>query len=111
NDGLGLHPRASSQNIAIAVDDFDALLNFAIENTVDLTVVGPEVPLTEGIVDLFQANGLQIFGPVQSAAQIEGSKAFSKDFMTQQGIPTGEFFTTDEYDEARKFLKEYKKPV
>lgn len=111
NDGLGLHPRASSQNIAIAVDDFDALLNFARENAIDLTVVGPEVPLTEGIVDLFQDNGLQIFGPRQSAAQIEGSKAFSKDFMTQQGIPTGEFFTTDEYDEARKFLSEYKKPV
>lgn len=111
NDGLGLNPRAPSQNVAINGDDFDALLSFAKDNNIDLTVVGPEVPLTEGIVDLFQANGLQVFGPRQSAAQIEGSKAFSKDFMTQQGIPTGEFFTTDDYDEARKFLTEYKKPV
>lgn len=102
---------ASSQNVAIGVTEFDRLIAFAKDNAIDLTVVGPEVPLTEGIVDLFQANGLTIFGPQQEAAQIEGSKAFSKDFMTQQGIPTGEFFTTDEYDEARKFLNEYKKPV
>ncbi len=111
NDGVGLNPRVPSENINIAVNDFDALLNFAKENEIDLTVVGPEVPLTEGIVDLFQTDGLQIFGPKQFAAQIEGSKAFSKDFMIQQGIPTGEFFTTDDYDEARKFLNEYKKPV
>ncbi len=102
---------AASQNVAIGVTDFDALIAFAKDNVIDLTVVGPEVPLTEGIVDLFQANGLTIFGPKQECARIEGSKAFSKDFMTQQGIPTGEFFTTDDYDEARKFLNEYKKPV
>lgn len=102
---------ASCENIALAVTDFDGLLEFAKANTIDLTVVGPEVPLVNGIVDLFQAHDLPIFGPKQEAAQIEGSKAFSKDFMTQQGIPTGEFFTTDEYDEARKFLSEYKKPV
>lgn len=103
--------RSASQNVAIGVSDFDELLAFVKENVIDLTVVGPEVPLTEGIVDLFQAKGLTIFGPKQEPAQIEGSKAFSKDFMTQQGIPTGEFFTTDDYDEARKFLNEYKKPV
>lgn len=111
NDGVGLNPRAPSQNVDISVSNFDALLNFVKENEIDLTVVGPEVPLTEGIVDLFQANEFKIFGPKQFAAQIEGSKAFSKDFMIQQGIPTGEFFTTDDYDEARKFLNEYKKPV
>lgn len=103
--------RSASQNVAIGVSDFDALIAFAKENAIDLTVVGPEVPLTEGIVDLFQAKGLTIFGPKQEPAQIEGSKAFSKDFMTQQGVPTGEFFTTDDYDEARKFLDGYKKPV
>ncbi|GAB5490635.1 MAG: phosphoribosylamine--glycine ligase [Phototrophicaceae bacterium] len=111
NDGQGLNPRAPSQNIDIPANDFDALIAFAKENDISLTVVGPEVPLTEGIVDTFQDNGLNIFGPAQMAAQIEGSKAFSKDFMHQQGIPTGEFFTTDSYDEARKFLRDYKKPV
>ncbi|MEM9955644.1 MAG: phosphoribosylamine--glycine ligase [Chloroflexota bacterium] len=103
--------QASCENVALGVTDFDALLGFANSNAIDLTVVGPEIPLVEGIVDLFQEHNLAIFGPHQEAAQIEGSKAFSKDFMTQQGIPTGEFFTTDDYDEARKFLNEYKKPV
>lgn len=103
--------QAASENVAIGVSDFEALLAFAKDNAIDLTVVGPEVPLVDGVVDLFQEHGLAIFGPKQESAQIEGSKAFSKDFMTQQGIPTGEFFTTDDYDEARKFLKEFKKPV
>ncbi|MGB7338702.1 MAG: phosphoribosylamine--glycine ligase [Phototrophicaceae bacterium] len=103
--------QAACDNITISASDFDGLLAFAKSNAVSLTIVGPEVPLVAGIVDLFQDNNLAIFGPVQGAAQIEGSKAFSKDFMTQQGIPTGEFFTTDDYDEARKFLNEFKKPV
>ncbi|MEO1165121.1 MAG: phosphoribosylamine--glycine ligase, partial [Chloroflexota bacterium] len=102
---------APSENVAIGVNDFDALLVFAQENAVDLTVVGPEVPLANGIVDVFQEAGLAIFGPCQEAARIEGSKAFSKDLMTEQGIPTGEYFTTDSYVEARKFLSEYHKPV
>lgn len=102
---------ASSKNIAINASDFEALIAFVQENAIDLTVVGPEVPLTEGIVDAFQAVGLHIFGPSKEAACIEGSKAFAKDLMTEQGIPTGEYFTTDEYDEARRFLKEYKQPV
>jgi phosphoribosylamine--glycine ligase len=110
-DGTGLKPCAPSQNVEIAVDDFDALIKFARENHVDLTVVGPEVPLVDGIVDAFQAAGLVIFGSVQGAAQLEGSKAFAKDFMTEQNIPTGEYFTTDDYDEARHFLAEYKQPV
>jgi phosphoribosylamine--glycine ligase len=108
-DGLSYHPVAPSQNIAIS--DYAALLAFAQENAIDLTVVGPEVPLAAGIVDDFQAAGLTIFGPVKAAAQLEASKAFSKDIMTEQGIPTGEFFTTDDYEEARDFLEEFPKPV
>jgi phosphoribosylamine---glycine ligase len=110
-NGEGLLPVAPSQNVDIAVVDFTALIAFAQENAIDLTVVGPEVPLVDGIVDAFQDAGLKIFGAVQAAAQLEGSKAFSKDFMTEQGIPTAEYFTTDDYYEARQFLQEYQKPV
>jgi phosphoribosylamine---glycine ligase len=108
-DGQGFNPSAPSENIAIS--DYAELLAFVQANAIDLTVVGPEVPLVAGIVDDFQAAGLAIFGPVKAAAQLEGSKAFSKDIMTEQGIPTGEFFTTDDYEEAREFLEEYQKPV
>lgn len=108
-DGHDFSPCAPSQNLAIS--DYAELLAFAKENAIDLTVVGPEVPLAAGIVDSFQEAGLAIFGPVKAAAQLEASKAFSKDIMTEQGIPTGEFFTTDDYEEAREFLEEYTKPV
>jgi phosphoribosylamine--glycine ligase len=110
-DATGLKPCAPSQNVDIDIDDFEALIAFARENYVDLTVVGPEVPLVGGIVDVFQAAGLAVFGSVQGAAQLEGSKAFAKDFMIEQNIPTGEYFSTDDYDEARHFLAEYKQPV
>lgn len=102
---------AACENVAIAVTDFDALITFAREHDIDLTVVGPEVPLAAGIVDQFQAADLRIFGPVADAAQIEASKAYSKDFMTQQGIPTGEYFVTDDETAARRYLEEYRKPV
>jgi phosphoribosylamine--glycine ligase len=110
-DDSDLQPGAPSKNVAIPVDDIAGLLQFAADNTVELTVVGPEVPLSHGIVDAFQDDGLSIFGPAQAAAQIEASKAFAKDFMTEQGIPTGEYFTTDAPAEAHKFLREYQKPV
>lgn len=111
NDGDGLAPQAPAQNVDISPDDFATLVQFAQANEIALTVVGPEVPLANGIVNIFQQAGLRIFGPTQAAAQLEASKAFSKDIMTEQGIPTGEFFTTDDYDEARKFLADYRKPV
>lgn len=101
----------TTHNIDLQPDDFDGLIAFARAQDVALTVVGPEVPLANGIVDAFQMAGLAIFGPVRQAAQIEASKAFAKDFMTEQGIPTGEYYTTDDYYEARKFLEEYQQPV
>lgn len=102
----GIH--ASSQNIAL---DLSQAAHWARANAIDLTVVGPEAPLAAGIVDEFQAEGLRIFGPTQHAAQIEASKAFAKDLMTQQGIPTGEYFVADDYLQARHFLGEFKHPV
>lgn len=107
----GLDSGAPCANVAIASTDYPALIAFARDHMIDLTVVGPEVPLADGIVDRFQEAGLTIFGPKAACAQIEASKAFSKDFMTEQNIPTGEYFVTDEYDEARRFLNDYHKQV
>jgi phosphoribosylamine--glycine ligase len=90
----------SAQNIAISDSDIDELLNFAQEKQIDLTVVGPEVPLALGIVDAFQAAGLAIFGPTQAAAQLEASKAFAKEFMHKLGIPTAVSHTVTDYEDA-----------
>src|SRR5687767_3870827 len=80
--------RAAATNVAIAAEDIAGLLSWASEREVTLTVVGPELSLAAGIVDAFQAEGLAIFGPNQAAAQLESSKAFAKQFMSEQGIPT-----------------------
>jgi phosphoribosylamine--glycine ligase len=86
-----------AQCVAIGVEDIDALLKFALEKKIDLTIVGPEVSLVKGIVDAFTKKGLKIFGPTQEAAQLEGSKAFCKDFMHRRNIPTAMYkvFDTD----------------
>ncbi|MFZ1398918.1 MAG: phosphoribosylamine--glycine ligase, partial [Candidatus Promineifilaceae bacterium] len=94
----------SAQNIAISDSDIDELLNFAQEKQIDLTVVGPEVPLALGIVDRFQAAGLSIFGPTQAAAQLEASKAFAKEFMHKLGIPTAVSHTVTNFEDAVETL-------
>ncbi|MCC6606621.1 MAG: phosphoribosylamine--glycine ligase [Anaerolineae bacterium] len=95
----------SAQNIAISDSDIDELLNFAQEKQIDLTVVGPEVPLALGIVDAFQAAGLAIFGPTQAAAQLEASKAFAKEFMHKLGIPTAVSHTVTNFEDAVETLQ------
>src|SRR3954469_12837639 len=80
-----------AQNISIEPGDFRALIQFARREGVGLTVVGPEEPLTNGIVDAFQREGLRIFGPRRDAAELEGSKVFSKELMRQAGIPTADY--------------------
>lgn len=102
---------ASASNVPIAADDTPALITFARQNAIDLAVVGPEAPLAAGIVDAFQDAQIKIFGPVQGAAQLEASKAFAKDFMTEQGIPTAEYAIFDEELPARAYLSEFNKPV
>jgi len=87
-DGL-----APCKNISRNVGDIDGLLAIAKSEGVGLTAVGPEVPLALGVVDAFQAAGLKIFGPTQAAAQLEASKAFSKEFMAEMEIPTAAFGT------------------
>jgi phosphoribosylamine--glycine ligase len=95
-----------TQNVDIAATAFDELAAFAREQGIDLTVVGPEAPLVAGIVDHFQRAGLPIFGPTQAAAQIEGSKAFSKAFMLRHKIPTGWAETFDDFDAAMRYLRQ-----
>ncbi len=87
-----------AENPLIKADNFEALLSFAKQEKIDITVIGPELPLVEGIADLFIENGLPVFGPTAEGAQIEGSKIFSKKLMEEKGIPTAryrEFFTKD----------------
>jgi len=97
--------------VSIAVDDLDGLLAFAKENSVDLTVVGPELPLTLGIVDRFKAAGLTIFGPDAKAAQLEGSKVFCKDVMAKYGVPTAAYGTFVERDAAIAFVRQHGAPI
>lgn len=107
----GLQPRAASQNVLISAEDILALLKFAEREQIDLTVVGPEVPLSMGIVDDFHAAGLRIFGPTKAAAQLESSKAFAKQFMKQHGIPTAEYGAFTDFEAARQFVHDFGKPV
>jgi phosphoribosylamine--glycine ligase len=95
----------AGHNVAIAPDDIPALLAFARENQIDLTVVGPEAPLAAGIVDIFQAAGLRVFGPKRAAARLEASKLFSKSLMRASGVPTADFAVFDAFDQALRFAR------
>lgn len=97
----GIH---SCTNIPVPIDDSHALRRFALDNQVDLTVVGPEQPLVAGTVDEFAAEELKIFGPSKAAAQLEGSKAFSKAFMNRHGIPTGWARVFTDFESAADFV-------
>ena len=99
------------RNEPIAVDDFDALLAFALREEIDLTVVGPEGPLVAGICDRFASAGLACFGPSETAAQLEGSKAFAKDFLARHNIPTGAYETFAEVDAALTYVREQGAPI
>jgi len=109
NAGIG----ETAELLTFNARDNEALLRFAKGENIDLTVVGPEQPLVEGIVDMFEASSLKIFGPTRLAAELEGSKVFAKEFMRSHKIPTAEFFTFDQnrYDEARKCLYEMSYPL
>jgi phosphoribosylamine---glycine ligase len=103
--------RVASANVAIQAEDSAGLLAWAREHKIDLTVIGPEVPLAQGIVDAFQTAGLRVFGPTQAAAQLEASKAFSKAFMREHGIPTAEYGTFEDYDAACEFVAAFGRPA
>ena len=94
-----------------SVEDLEYILKFVEEYNIDLTIVGPEVPLCMGLADLLEANGHKVFGPCKAAATLEGSKAFSKDFMKRHNIPTAAYANVDNYEDAVKSLKEFSYPV
>ncbi len=102
---------SQAECVPIHVSDIDALLEFALDNGVALTVVGPEAPLAAGIVDRFRAAGLRVFGPTQAAARIESSKEFAKDLMSRHGIPTAAYRTFDDFKEALAYVKAGPVPV
>jgi len=99
--------------VKVNVDDIDGLFQFAKKKKIDLTVVGPEIPLVKGIVDLFEKNGMRIFGPTRYASQLEGSKVFAKNFMKKYGIPTASYttFGRTEYAEAQHYIMKHAVPL
>ncbi len=101
----------NTQNVSIAADDILRLLDFAKARTIDLTVVGPEAPLVAGIVDEFEAAGLNIFGPTRRAAQLEGSKRFAKDFLARHRIPTAAYATFTSAREAAAYIRSHGAPI
>lgn len=109
NAGSALEPKL--ENVAIDVEDIQGLVAFAKEKNIELTIVGPEAPLVIGVVDAFQEAGLAIFGPTQAAAQLEGSKAFTKDFLARHAIPTGAYANFTEIEPALAYVREQGAPI
>lgn len=99
------------ENVAIDVMDFEKLATFAQSNNCGLTIVGPEAPLVEGVVDFFSEKGLRAFGPSKGAAQLEGSKAFTKDFLARHKIPTGDYENFTDVEPALAYLREKGAPI
>ena len=91
--------------VAIGVEDVDGIVNFAKENNIDMTVVGPEAALAKGVVDALEAEGLKAFGPTKAAARIESSKEFAKQIMEKYGVPTAAYKAFDNFDEAWEYVK------
>lgn len=109
NAGTALEP--GIENVDIAANDIPGLLDFAANNAIDFTVVGPEAPLVEGIVDVFSDAGQRCFGPSRAAAQLEGSKTFTKDFLARHNIPTAEYQSFTEIEPALEYLQKMGAPI
>ncbi|OGG77786.1 phosphoribosylamine--glycine ligase [Candidatus Kaiserbacteria bacterium RIFCSPLOWO2_01_FULL_54_24] len=103
--------RLVGENVPIGVMEFEKLAQFAVEKNISLTVVGPDDAFVGGVVDVFQARGLRIWGPTRAAAQIEGSKAFSKQLMRESSIPTADFAVFTNHDEAVRYVREHGVPI
>ncbi len=109
NAGTATEPKV--ENVAVDILNNDTLVKFAKENNIALTIVGPEAPLVNGVVDAFRAAGLKIWGPTKKAAQLEGSKAFSKDFLARHKIPTAEYQNFTEVTPAIAYIKAKGAPI
>ena len=109
NAGIDLEPKC--QNLAIDSNDISGLLSFATDKQIDLTIIGPEAPLVDGIVDAFNDAGQKCFGPSAGAAQLEGSKAFTKDFLAKYQIPTGDYQVFTDADQACDYIDQQGAPI
>lgn len=109
NAGTAIEPKL--ENVNIDGEDIDALVTFAKENDIALTIVGPEAPLVIGLVDAFEKEELPIFGPTKAAAQLEGSKSFTKDFLARHNIPTGSYGNFTEIPAAVAYIKQQGAPI
>jgi len=107
----GTAREAKCRNVPVAATDIDALLQLAREEGIGLTVVGPEAPLVKGVVDAFRAAGQRIFGPTAAAAQLEGSKAFAKDFLARHGIPTAHYAVFEQLEPALAHVRRHGPPI
>lgn len=107
----GTHGEDKVSNVDIGVEDISALVDFAKSENIDLTIVGPEAPLVIGVVDAFTEAGLKCFGPTEGAAQLEGSKAFTKDFLAKHNIPTAAYGVFTNADEACNYIAEQGAPI
>jgi phosphoribosylamine--glycine ligase len=107
----GTHQEYGVSNVSIDAENIEALLDFAKSQSIELTIVGPEAPLVNGIVDQFQAAGLRIFGPSAAAAQLEGSKTFTKDFLQRHNIPTAQYQSFTEIEPALEYVKTKGVPI
>jgi len=109
NAGTALEPNL--QNVEISAEDIEGLVAFGLQEEIDLTIVGPEAPLVAGVVDTFTASGLKCFGPSKAASQLEGSKAFSKDFLKKHNIPTAAYHVFTEVEPAIAYIKQQGAPI
>jgi len=95
----------------VDITDYNELANFCKESRIDLTIVGPEAPLVDGVVDIFKSRGLNIFGPTKGASQLEGSKIFMKNFLSRHNIPTAKYIETSSIEDAYKFIDSLSAPI
>ena len=109
NAGTALEPKL--RNVAVGAADIDGLLDLAKDESADLTIIGPEVPLVAGIVDTFKKQGLACFGPMADAAQLEGSKTFAKEFLERHNIPTAAYESFTELEPALEYIREQGAPI
>jgi phosphoribosylamine--glycine ligase len=109
NAGTALEEKLS--NVSIDVNNFQALEEFCVKENIGLVIIGPEQPLVNGLADYLQSKNIKTFGPSQAAAQLEGSKTFSKDFFIKYGIPTAAYASFDNYDDAREYINNIDYPT
>ncbi len=107
----GTAQEAKLENVPLDVMNFTELANFAQTNSVELTIIGPEAPLVDGIVDFFESRKLKCFGPSKNAAQLEGSKAFTKDFLARNNIPSADYMSFTELEPALAYVREKGAPI